>query len=368
MLLERVELRFVDLPLVKPFRTSFGTEFARQAMIVTSHTSVGIGYGECVAGREPLYSSEHVAGADLVLTDFLIPRLRAAGEFDIEDVPNIVRPIRGHFMAKAALEMSLLDAHLRHLGLSYAQYLGSTRSTVPSGVSVGIPTDNRIDSLLTEVSEYVEAGYVRIKLKIQPGWDVEPVRAVRSAWPTVPLQVDANQAYTRADGDVLAQLDPFDLLLIEQPLAEEDVVGHAELRRHMATPMCLDESVTSLEVAEQILDLHACDIINIKPGRVGGYLEARKIHDLCVEREVPVWCGGMLETGIGRAANIALASLPGFTVVGDISESARFYAQDITEPFVLKNGHIDVPVGPGFGVEPLIEVMDSLTTQKKMVS
>jgi O-succinylbenzoate synthase len=233
---------------------------------------------------------------------------------------------------------------------------------------VGIPADDSMATLVNEVKDYVESGYVRIKLKIQPGWDIEPTREIRRLFPDIPLQVDANQAYTRDSISHLAKLDEFNLLLIEQPLREEDILGHAMMATQIQTPVCLDETVISLETAEQCLDLEACRIINIKPGRVGGYIEAKRIHDLCLERSIPVWCGGMLETGIGRAANIAMAALPAYTIVGDISESARFYKQDITAPFVLDNGQMHVPSGPGLGVEVNIETVAELTRSLETVT
>ena len=228
-------------------------------------------------------------------------------------------------------------------------------------MSVGIPTSEGIEELLEEVGMYVDAGYRRIKLKIEPGWDTEPVAAVRERWPTIPLQVDANQAYSREHAHHLARLDEFDLLLIEQPLEEEDWWGHTLIARACSTPICLDESILSTESAESAIEFGAASNINIKPGRVAGFLEAKKIHDLCLSREVPVWCGGMLETGIGRAANVALAALPGFTLPGDTSASNRYYAEDVTEPFVLRDGRLAVPTGPGIGVVPIPENLRSMS-------
>ena len=235
---------------------------------------------------------------------------------------------------------------------------------MPSGVSVGIM--DSIPELLDAVAGYLDAGYVRIKLKIEPGWDVEPVRAVRERFgDDVLLQVDANTAYTLGDAPLLARLDPFDLLLIEQPLPEDDILGHAELARRIRTPICLDESIVSARSAADAIALGACQIVNIKPGRVGGYLEARRIHDVCPAHGVPVWCGGMLETGLGRAANVALAALPGFTLPGDMSASDRFYRTDITEPFVLRDGGLRVPSGPGLGVAPIPELLAEMTTGQR---
>jgi len=283
------------------------------------------------------------------------------------DVAPALARFKGHRMAKAALEMAVLDAELRAADRSWAAELGAVRDRVPSGVSVGI--FDTLPELLTAVGGYLEAGYVRIKLKIEPGWDVEPVRAVRKAFGYgFPLQVDANTAYTLEDADHLARLDEFDLLLIEQPLDEEDMLGHARLAKLIATPLCLDESVVSVRTAAAAIDLGAAAILNIKPGRVGGYLEATRIHDLAVARGVPVWCGGMVETGLGRAANLALAALPGFTLPGDVSASDRFYRTDIVPPFVLDDGHIAVPTGAGLGVTPLPEVLRAVTTSVEWIS
>src|SRR5215472_16149817 len=290
----------------------------------------------------------------------LLPRLFEAGDVAAHDVAEILRPIQGHPMAKAALEMALLDAELRSAGVSLAEHLGAVRTEVDCGVSVGIHEDPA--ELVEVVGGYLSEGYRRIKLKIEPGHDVEAVRAVRERFPDILLQVDANTAYTVDDGPQLAKLDEFDLLLIEQPLAEDDVRGHAELARLLRTPICLDESITSARSAVDAIALEACRVVNIKAGRVGGYLEARRAHDVCAANEVPVWCGGMLETGLGRAANVALAALPNFTLPGDTSASGRYYAQDITEPFVLHDGRLEVPRGPGIGVSPIPEILDELTT------
>ncbi|MFD2796322.1 o-succinylbenzoate synthase [Promicromonospora vindobonensis] len=379
MKLQGVELRRITMPLVSPFRTSFGTEHERDILLLRAVTDGAEGWGECVAMAEPLYSSEFVDAAAEVLRRFLLPALArrqesaprpggtgGPGGIAATDVGHALAPIKGHRMAKAALEMAVLDAELRTLGRSFASELGAVADRVPSGVSVGI--HDTVPALLDAVDGYLAEGYVRIKLKIEPGWDVEPVRAVRERFgDDVLLQVDANTAYTLGDARHLARLDPFDLLLIEQPLEEEDVLGHAELARRITTPVCLDESIVSAQTAAAAITLGACSIINIKPGRVGGYLEARRIHDLAVAHGVAVWCGGMLETGLGRAANAALAALPGFTLPGDISGSGRFYRTDITEPFVLDDGHIAVPTGPGLGVTPLPDLLDEFTTAREWV-
>jgi O-succinylbenzoate synthase len=263
--------------------------------------------------------------------------------------------------------MAVLDAWLRARGESFGLYLGATRTRVPAGVSVGIM--DSVPALLDAVLTYLDQGYLRIKLKIEPGWDVKPVSAVRErVGDDLLLQVDANAAYALSDARTLAVLDRFDLLLIEQPLGEEDLREHAELATLIRTPICLDESITSAKAAADALALRAARIINIKPGRVGGYLEARRIHDLCRASGAAVWCGGMLETGLGRAGNVALAALPGFTLPGDTSASDRYYTRDITDPFVLEDGHLAVPDGPGLGVEPIPDILDELTTSTEWLA
>lgn len=366
MRIESVELRTIGLPLVRPFRTSFGTQTAREVLLLTVNTKEGVqGYAECVALSDPVYSPEYVAGAQDVLERFLLPTIFKAGDVRAEEVAGLLRPFLGHQMAKAAIETAILDAQLRYEGISLAGYLGSTKDRVDCGVSVGIAPS--INKLMEEVSLYINEGYRRIKLKIEPGWDYEPVKTVREAWPHIPLQLDANQAYTRDDFDVLKPLDQFDLLLIEQPLDEHDLLGHVELAKVISTPVCLDESITSLQSARDAIAMKATTVINIKPGRVGGYLESVKIHDLCVEAGIPVWCGGMLETGIGRAANLALAALPGFTLPGDTSASSRYYRRDITDPFEMVDGQLSVPTGIGIGVEPHHSFIDEITTSVKVV-
>jgi O-succinylbenzoate synthase len=362
-----VELRRIRMPLVAPFRTSFGTELDRDVLLLRVVSSDGEGWGECVASADPLYSSEYVEGAADVLGRFLIPAVAECDQLDAHRVAAILARFKGHPMAKAALEMGVLDAELRSRGVSLARELGAVRERVPCGVSVGIMES--IPQLLEAVAGYLEVGYVRIKLKIEPGWDVEPVRAVRESFgDDVLLQVDANTAYEVSDARQLARLDEFDLLLIEQPLDEDDLLGHAGLAQQLRTPICLDESITSARAAADAITLGACQIVNIKPGRVGGYLEARRVHDVCTAHGIPVWCGGMLETGLGRAANVALAALPGFTLPGDTSASDRYYRTDITTPFVLADGHLDVPTGPGIGVEPLPDELEAVTEATEWIA
>ncbi|HEY8108111.1 MAG TPA: o-succinylbenzoate synthase [Gaiellaceae bacterium] len=360
MKIEAVDLRRISIPMISPFRVSFGVEHQRDILLVRVVGTETEGWGECVAMSRPLYSPEYTDGAEDVLRRHLLPRLFEAGDVTADQVAEILRPFHGHPMAKAAIEMGVLDAELRAAGTSLADHLGAVRAEVDCGVSVGIHEDPA--ELVEVVDGYLAEGYRRIKLKIEPDHDVEAVGAVRERFPTILLQVDANTAYTLADAPQLAKLDEFDLLLIEQPLAEGDVRGHAELARLLRTPICLDESITSTRSAEDAIALGACRIVNIKAGRVGGYLEARRIHDVCEARGVPVWCGGMLETGLGRAANVALAALPNFTLPGDTSASGRYYARDITEPFVLRDGRLEVPQGPGLGVTPIPEIVDELTT------
>lgn len=368
MQLQHLEMRRIGLDLVTPFRTSFGTESRRDILLLHVTTDAGEGWGECVAMAEPAYSSEFVDGAELVLRQHLWPALASCGDVDAADVAHRLARFAGHPMAKAALEAALLDAELRSRGTTFHQLLGTTRDHVPSGVSVGI--FDSLDELLSQVQGYVDDGYARIKLKIEPGWDLEPVRLVRELiGPAMGLQVDANTAYGRSDIDHLCRLDEFDLLLIEQPMAETDLLGHARLAAAAGTPICLDESIVSLDTAADAIELGAAEIINIKPGRVGGYLEARRIHDLCLDRGVPVWCGGMVETGIGRAANTALATLPGFTLPGDISASTRFYTRDIVlDPITVADGQVAVPDAPGMGFDLDHDFLDDITTASTVLS
>ena len=361
--LDEIELRVLRIPLVAPFTTSFGTMTDREVIVVRARTDAGEGWGEVVTQSAPVYSSEYTQGAWDVTTRWLGPALLQRGTLAPEDVAGVLDPFVGHRMAKAGLELALLDAALRGEGRSFASYLGGTAATIPSGVSVGIQSDPA--ALVETVRGYLDEGYVRIKIKIKPGRDIAETDAVRTAFPDIPLQVDANSAYTLADADTLAQLDRFGLLLIEQPLQEDDLVDHAALAQQLKTPVCLDESITSVKAARDALALGATTVINVKAGRVGGYLEALRIADLCESAGIPVWCGGMLETGIGRAANAALAAHPAFTLPGDVSASARFYDRDIVaEPVVLEDGHVRVPTGPGLGVEVDLDAVEAFTVAR----
>ncbi|PZU41089.1 MAG: o-succinylbenzoate synthase [Microbacterium sp.] len=364
--LDAIELRVLHLPLVSPFTTSFGTEAVREVIVVRAVSPDGEGWGEIVTQAAPLYSSEYTQGAWDVCIRHLIPALLSETAVPPHDVGRVLEPFVGHRMAKAGLELAVLDASLHAEGAALGAYLGAVVDRVPSGVSVGLQRDPA--ALVDAVAGYLDEGYRRIKIKIKPGRDIGDTAAVRAAFGDIPLQVDANSAYTLGDTATLAELDAFGLLLIEQPLQEDDLVDHATLSRTLRTPVCLDESITSRKAAVDALALGAASIVNIKAGRVGGYLEAVRIHDLCQAAGVPVWCGGMLETGIGRAANAALAALPGFTLPGDVSASSRFYLRDIvTEPAVLEDGHVRVPSGPGIGVEIDAVALDEVTVAREIV-
>lgn len=365
--IDAIELRRIEMPLVTPFQTSFGTWDVRDILLVrvVAHGPAGEvdGWGECTAGTQPLYSSEYTDAAQAVTRDHLLPRLFRAGVSHGSEVAPTLAAVQGHRMAKAAIEAAVLDAELRAAGRSLATHLGATVDRVPVGVSIGIlPT---IDDLVATAQRHVAEGYARIKVKIKPGWDIEPVRRLREALgPDVGIQVDANAAYTPDDIPTLRALDEFDLLLIEQPYPEEQLVANVDLVSAIETPVCLDETIVNEAVAIDAIRLGATSIINIKPGRVGGHLAGKAIHDHCLAAGVPVWHGGMLETGIGRAANLALAALPGFTLPGDISAADRYWHQDIvTRPAVLEDdGTILVPTGPGIGVEVDLDVLATVTT------
>ena len=350
MVVERVELRVIRMRLKEPFETSFGREHDREAILVTVYADGLEGWGEVVASRDFGYSYETIETAWHVLRAFLIPAVLGQDIPDIETVARVGERLRGHPMARAGLEAAFWDLLARQAGLPLARYLGGIRDRVPVGVSIGLqPTD---ELLLEKIRGYLEEGYQRIKVKIKPGRDVEMIAAIRRVFPEILLMADANSAYRLEDADRLATLDEFHLMMIEQPLHWDDLYEHSLLQARLRTPICLDESIHTARHARAALEMGACRIINIKPGRVGGLLEAKRIHDLCHARGIPVWCGGMLETGIGRAANVALASLPGFTLPGDLSASDRYYHEDLIDPpFVLNpDGTLSVPPGPGLGV------------------
>lgn len=366
MRITRLELIWLKVPLVTPFRTSFGTAHDKDTFLLRLETADGhVGWAECGAEPEPLYSAEWLGGCEHVVRHELVPRVLALGDaVTAGAVAGACAAVTGNAMAKHVLETAVLDAELKSAGWSFGHYLGAVRTSVPAGVSVGIM--DSIPELLDHVERYLAQGYLRIKLKIEPGWDVRPVEAVRERFGVdLLLQVDANAAYTLADAAQLARLDRFDLLLIEQPLPTDDLRGHARLAQLITTPVCLDESIESARDAATAIALDACRVINIKPSRVGGYLEARRIHDIAVANGIPVWCGGMLETGVGRAPNLALAALPGFILPGDTSASDRYFRQDITAPFVLdEHGHVGVPTGAGIGVEVVDDALAEFTTRR----
>ncbi|MFH1632871.1 MAG: o-succinylbenzoate synthase [Chloroflexota bacterium] len=350
MKIESITLHHLRMPLQSHFETSFGRIYERDCILLEIFSEGLVGFGECVADRDPSYAYETCSTAWLILWDFIIPALLGQDLRGVADFQRRVAHVRGHQMAKAGLEMALWDLQGKREGRSLRDLLGGERDRVPVGVSVGL--QDSPEELVGTVEEYIAQGYQRVKIKIKPGRDVGDTQAVRRAFPSLPLQVDANSAYTLETAAALLPLDDLDLLLIEQPLAEDDLWDHSRLQKQFRTPLCLDESITAPRHARQALEMGACRIINIKPGRVGGLSQGIAIHDLCQARDVPVWCGGMLETGVGRAANLALASLPNFTLPGDISATDRYYAQDITgQRFTLNpDSTITVPDSPGLGV------------------
>jgi o-succinylbenzoate synthase len=350
MKIERITLTHLRMPLVSPFETSFGRSLERDCILVRVQSEGLTGYGECVADQHPGYAYETSGTAWHVLADFLIPAVLGSRLASPGDFQERVRQVRGHPMAKAGLEMAVWDLLGRREGRPLSRLLGGTRKQVEVGVSVGLQETPA--ALIETVAAYLESGYRRVKIKIKPGRDAGDAAAVRQAFPDLRLQVDANSAYTLESAGSLLPLDDLDLLLIEQPLAEDDLWDHAQLQKRFRTALCLDESILSARHARQALEMDACRVVNIKAGRVGGLSQAVAVHDLCRGLGVPVWCGGMLETGVGRAANLALASLPGFSLPGDISASARYYRRDITsETFMLNpDSTIDVPTGAGLGV------------------
>jgi len=350
MKLDSLTLHHLQMPLVAPFETSFGRTTDRECILISIQSEGLTGYGECVADRDPGYSYETVGTAWHIIKEFVAPLLLCRDSGEEEHFQRRVEHIRGHQLAKAGVEMALWDLRGKLENRPLREMLGGVRDRVQVGVSVGL--QNSPEFLVKTVEKYLEAGYGRIKIKIKPGRDVGDTTAVRQAFPTIKLQVDANSAYSLATWESLKPLDLLDLLLIEQPLNEDDIWDHRILQKELRTPVCLDESIITPRHARYALEMEACKIINIKAGRVGGLSQAVAIHDLCRERDMPVWCGGMLETGVGRASNLALASLPGFVLPGDISASNRYYTEDITcERFLLNpDSTIDVPSGPGLGV------------------
>ncbi len=366
MKIEEIILRHIKMPYVSPFQTSRWTEYDRECIIVELHADGLTGWGECVAGTVPNYSYESTQTNWHILEDFIVPELLRADLADIPAYREALNYITGHPMAKAGVEMALWDLFAQREGVSLQKFIGGQGDRVRVGVSVGIQETTA--KLLSVVDDYLTQGYRRVKLKIKPGRDVSEAAAVRTAHPDLLLQVDGNSVYRLSDAGHLKELDEFNLLLIEQPLGEDDLIDHAKLQPQLKTPVCLDESITSVTHARWALEMGACRVINIKPGRVSGLYEAIRIHDYCRERSVPVWMGGMLETGVGRAANVAVASLPGFTLPGDISASARYYHEDLVEePFVLNpDSTLSVPTGPGLGVKMKMQTLEKVTLRKQV--
>ena len=364
MHIERVELRKILLPYPSVFETSGWRETGSHAIIVRLDAQGITGWGESPVGESPYYNEENTRTAWAIMQDYLVPTLLDKQLQRPEDVTPAFARVRGNRMAKAGLEFATWDLFGKAEGRGLKEMLGGTRDRVAVGVSVGIQPD--IDTLLTTVGAYLDEGYDRIKLKIKPGWDVEPTKAVRDTWPDLKLQVDANSIYHLSDAQHLAELDAFGLLLVEQPLAHDDIFDHAKLKPLLKTPLCLDESIVSPEHARWAIEMDACDIINIKPSRIGGYADARRIHDMAQDAGIAVWHGGMLETGIGRAGNVALASLPNFTLPGDISANDRYFARDIvTNPFTVNSDStLTVPDGPGCGADVDEEFLDEVTVER----
>jgi o-succinylbenzoate synthase len=365
MHIERIELRHIKMVLVSPFVTSMGTEYDEEHIIVRVDADGVTGWGESVAEGTPFYSYETVQTAWHILQDFLIPSILGKDLANIDEAIASYAKVRGHMMAKAGLEAALWDAFAKTKNMPLSKMLGGTRKKIDVGVSIGIQSS--IAELVKKVDGYLAEGYKRIKIKISPGYDLQFVEALRREFPGILLQVDANSAYTLDDINIFKQMDDYNLLLIEQPLGYEDIFDHSKLQRELQTPICLDESIHSLDDTRAAIELDSCRIINIKPGRVGGFTESKLIHDYCASKNIPVWHGGMLESGIGRAGNVALASLPDFTLPGDISASKRYYKEDIVEPEFVVNpdGTMDVPVKPGIGVEVNMKMLDKVTVRSE---
>jgi len=367
MKLEAVELRVIELPLRFPFETGFGRQETKRAVLVCAHANGVVGWGEVPVMAAPLYNEETVETAWHVLRDFLVPALLDVELRHPREVRERLRFVRRHHMAKAGLEAAVWDLYAQQEGKSLRELLGGVQDRVEVGVSLGI--EATVDDLVRRVEGFLAEGYRRVKVKIRPGWDVEVVRELRRRFPDVPLQVDANSAYTLEDAAVFEAMDDLGLLLIEQPLGEDDLVDHAKLQARLRTPICLDESIVHPHDARKALELGSCRVVNIKAARLGGLTAAVETHDVCAERGVPVWCGGMLETGIGRLANLALASLPNFRLPGDLSASDRYFEEDLIEPPVVlePDGTIRVPEQVGIGPRVRLDRVDRVTVRREWV-
>ncbi len=364
MRIERIEQFYIQMPLKFPFETSFSRVSAMDKIILAVYADGLVGYGESPVDTDPYYSYETVDTCWHIQRDFLIPILLEHEVSHASDLPDLFKRVRGHPMAKAGLEFAIWDLEAQQAGRSVSKLLGGVRDRIDSGVSVGI--EDKVEQVIDRITMHLKEGYRRIKIKIKPGKDIGVVQALRQQFPDIRLMVDANSAYRLDDAPVLKRLDDYNLLMVEQPLAHDDIVEHAELQRQLETPICLDESIHSVADAREALALQSCRIVNIKPARVGGLTSARTIHDICQSNNIPVWCGGMLESGIGRALNLALASLPNFTLPGDISATNRYWNQDITaEEFVLNpDGTMNVPQGSGIGVTVLRDRLDKATIRR----
>jgi len=361
MKIDQIELFLCRLPLVHFFETSFGRSYDRTFVLIRVAGEGREGWGESVAEANPYYSSETTETVWHIIEGFIAPLVLGKTFEHPREVFPALRRIRGHNMAKAGVEMAIWDLYAKIQDQPLAKILGGTRDRIASGVSIGI--QDSLDQLLEKIEKELAAGYQRIKIKIKPGWDIDAVERVRARFGNIPLQVDANAAYSLDDAALLARLDPYDLLLIEQPLDYDDVMDHAVLQARIKTPVCLDESIHTVRIARDAIDAKACKIINIKPGRVGGHQASIELHDLCARHDIPVWHGGMLESGIGRAHNIHLASLPNFRLPGDIAASKRYYQPDLIDPpiDIAPDGTIGVPQGPGIGVNIVRERIENAT-------
>ena len=367
MRIDEIILRELHMPLLRPFQTSFGVTQNRRILLAEIRSEGLIGWGECTAGEHPFFSAESTDSAWQILCNELAPMLAAESPEHGGECPRIFKAVRGNPMAKAALENAIWDLEAQREGIPLAQLSGGVRDSVPCGVSLGIQSS--IPELMAIIERELEAGYRRIKLKCKLGWDVDVFERVRNRWPQILLSCDANSAYRLHDQEHLESFDEFDLLMIEQPLWHDDFYFHSMLQKRLRTPICLDESIRNRRDALAAVEMESCRIINIKLGRVGGFSEAIAVHNAALERGIPVWCGGMLESGIGRAHNIALSTLEGFTLPGDVSASARYWAEDIVEPevTVMRDGHIAIPDSPGRGYEARTELIDRLTVRKETV-
>jgi len=368
MKIERITLRHVKMPLVHFFQTSFGRTYERD-MILVEVASEGVsGWGEITCGENPFYNEEWTLSAWSIAKDYVAPRLLGHELASAADAGERSAHIRGHFMARGGVEAAVWDLEARRQGVSLARHIGGgTRAEIACGVSIGI--QDNVEQLLEKIRVEVEAGYQRIKMKIAPGWDVDVIRRVREAFPNIKLMADANSAYTLADIQHLKRLDEFHLMIIEQPLAHDEIIDHVKLQAALETPICLDECIRSAHQARQAIEMRACRIINIKLGRVGGFAEAKRVHDVCQQHHVPVWCGGMLESGIGRAHNVALSTLPNFVLPGDVSASRRYWKRDVIDPWVevTPQGTIRVPEAPGFGYAIDHEFLRSIQVREETV-